>query len=181
AVGSERQRGHDGGPGCGRGARCRAGTTVMRRVILDRNVIVSAALTPDGACAEVLDAGRSGRLDVLVTPQLMDDVAGTLVRRLPAADAGRFLWRLRDAATLVADPHRSWPAGGLDPGSAHVVALARARGVDAVVTGHGGLLRADVPGARIVSPRTVLDELATSRQATRPALPAALDRARAAR
>ena len=30
----------------------------MRRVILDRNVIVSAALTPDGACAEPHDVPR---------------------------------------------------------------------------------------------------------------------------
>jgi uncharacterized protein len=157
----------------------------VTRVVLDRNVLVSAGVTPAGACAELLDAARAGRLEILLTPRLMDEVTAALVQRLSAADAGRFVWRLRGAGTLASDPHPSWPAGRLDPGSAHVVALARELGVDAVVTGHGGLLRAGVQGVRVVTPRSMLDELSASRQGERQprraGLAGALDRSRAAR
>jgi predicted nucleic acid-binding protein len=153
----------------------------MTRVVLDRNVLVSAGVTPAGACAELLNAGRSGRVEILLTPRLLDDVTAALVQRLSPIDAGRYAWRLRGAGTLVSDPHPSWPAGSLDPGSAHVVALARERDAGAVVTGHGGLLRAGVPGLRVVTPRAMLDELSASRQPGRAGLTAALDRARAAR
>jgi predicted nucleic acid-binding protein len=147
----------------------------MMRAVFDRNVLVSAAIAPNGTCAELLETARSGQVEVLLTPRLMDELTGVLVDRLDAADAGRFVWRLRGAGTLVNDPHPSWPAGGLDPGSAHVVAVARERGAGIVVSGHGGLLRAPVEGIRILSPAAMLDHLATTRR-----IPSGAGRSRAA-
>jgi predicted nucleic acid-binding protein len=146
----------------------------VTRLVLDRNVLVSAAVAPSGTCAQLLEEARSGRIEVLLSPRLMDEVTAALADRLPAAEAGCFVWRLRGAGTLVNDAHPSWPAGQLDPGSAHVVALARERGADAVVTGHGGLLRGGAPGVRVVSPGAMLDQINASRRRA-----ASLDRARA--
>jgi predicted nucleic acid-binding protein len=166
----------------------------VSRVALDRNVLVSAALTPDGPCAQLLDAARRGELEILISPHLMDDLTGALARRLPAEAVGRFVWRLRDASTLVEDPHWSWPAGSIDPSYVHVIAVARERGAGTVVSGNGRLLRDDLPGLRVVSPRSMLDQLhAARRRDSAPALETpgsakpgvemstALDRARAAR
>lgn len=136
----------------------------MTRLVLDRNVLVSAAIAPGGTCAQLLEEARSGRIEILFSPRLMDEVTGALAQRLSAAEAGQFVWRLRGVGTLVSDAHPSWPAGGLEPGSAHVVALARERGADAVVTGHGSLLRTGAPGVRVVSPGTMLDQLAAAKQ-----------------
>ena len=50
----------------------------MTRAVLDANVFVTAVLTPAGPAAAVLDAWRSERFALLVSPPILDEVARVL-------------------------------------------------------------------------------------------------------
>lgn len=51
----------------------------MRRIVVDPGVLVSAALSPKGNPAKIIEAVRSGRVVLIVSPHLLaelDDVLG---------------------------------------------------------------------------------------------------------
>jgi putative PIN family toxin of toxin-antitoxin system len=113
-------------------------------VLLDANVFVSAAITPNGIARSVVQAGIEGRFDYVVCPTLLDEVSHVLARPnisrlLPSGAAQRFVADVRGRARHEDDPPISVYASR-DPGDDYLVALAVAVGVDAIVTGDADLL-----------------------------------------
>ncbi len=115
----------------------------MLRAVVDVNVLVSAALSPEGSPAAVVGAWRSGRFELVASPALLaelEDVASRPRLSTRLGDAGRALIDLlRANAIQVDDPpaERSVPG---DAGDDYLVALARATGAIVIVTGDQHLL-----------------------------------------
>lgn len=134
----------------------------MRRLVVDPGVLVSAIITPAGPPAEILRASRTGRVELVVSPHLLAELAGVLTREkfrpyVSAGEAEEYVEGLALLADAVADPEVA-EAVTRDPADDYLVALAR--GADAeLVTGDADLLGLDEPGLRVLSPRELVDEL----------------------
>ncbi len=139
----------------------------MIRVVLDANVLVSAALARDPAAPSVraFDALLDGRIEAVGCPALLGEVAAVLgrerLRRYISIDeARRFMTGLAGVMTLAADPPTPYPAVCRDPGDDYLVALARATVVDALVTGDRDLLELEDMGVAVITPRELVERLA---------------------
>ena len=133
----------------------------MRRIVVDPGVLVSAALSPAGNPARIVEAVRSGRVVLIVSPHLLaelDDVLGRpkFATKLDA-DALSSLRHVLAAAPAVDDPVAV--SVSRDPKDDYLVALARQTGADYIVSGDADLTVLDdlVPPVR--SPAAFLAEL----------------------
>ena len=135
-------------------------------VILDVNVFVSAAITPNGVARSVVQAGIEGRFDYVVCATLLDEVSDVLARPkisrlLPAGAAQRFVADVRGRARHEDDlplPARATR----DPGDDYLVALAVEAGVDAIVTGDADLLDLRDPPVPVIGLRAFFETLESS-------------------
>ena len=118
----------------------------MIHVVLDANVLVSAALAGDRAAPSVgtFDALLDERIEAVGCPALLAEVASVLrrdrLRRYTSSDEARpFVARLAAVMTLAEDPP---PA------------------VDALVTGDRDLLEPEDIGVAVITPRELVERLA---------------------
>ena len=97
------------------------------RVVLDANVYISALLVGRG-CEEILTLGRTGVIQVLSSPEIIDEVASVLRRKFhwSPADIRPFLDEASDLCRMIPfDPAEvEFPA---DPADAKVLPSLRHR------------------------------------------------------
>lgn len=131
------------------------------RVVLDANVYIFALLVGRG-CEEILTLGRTGVIQVLSSPEIIDEVASVLRRkfRWSPEDIRPFLDEARDLCRMIPfDPAEvEFPA---DPADAKILACAVAGKADVIVTGDKKHL---LPlkryrGIPIVSPAEFLEQI----------------------
>jgi uncharacterized protein len=137
------------------------------RVVLDANVLVSAALVKDPAAPSVraFDALLDERIEVVGCPALLGEVASVLGRErlrryLSIEEPRRFVADRARALTLAADPPPPHPAVCRDPGDDYLVAIARAALVDALVTGDRELVELVDIGVAVIAARELVERLA---------------------
>lgn len=131
------------------------------RVILDTNILLSALINPHGPPAQLIDAWRTARFDLVTSrDQLLE--LGEVARRpalrkyIVPARVGRFINDLRELAEIVSRlPHID---RSRDPGDNFLLAMAEASGADYLVTGDKrDLLVLETHGrTRIVTTRQLL-------------------------
>ena len=138
------------------------------RVVVDTNVWVSALVNPDGSPGQVIRAARAGRMEVVASWDLAEELIGVLARR----KLRRYHFSPEDEQEVLTWLGRSLPSVELnvqlrDPDDAVVVAAAVAGRADAIVTGDRGLLddaelRAwlDALGIAVLAPAELLERLA---------------------
>lgn len=134
----------------------------MFRVVLDPNVLVSAAIAPDGIPGQVVRAAFGCRITVVVCPLLLAELR-TVLRRpafrryLTAEEAEEFV----RALTGIADEEPDPPVVPVtrDPGDDYLVALAVRTGADRLVSGDADVLDLADPPCAISSPRSFLSRL----------------------
>lgn len=127
------------------------------RVYLDTNVVVSAVATR-GLCADVLEAILAEH-ELVVGEAMLGELRRVLNQKvgLPAETVDETEAFLRRQATVVSGA--AVPIKGVDPADAAIVAEAAAGGVDVLVTGDQGLLKAaDLP-VKTASPRELWERL----------------------
>lgn len=135
----------------------------MRRVVVDPGVLVSAIITPAGPPAAIIRAAREGRLELVVSPHLLAELAGVLAREkfrryLSLAEADEYVEGIALLAEAVEDPQADEPLAR-DPSDDYLIALARAAGASALVSGDADLLALDLPRLPVLTPRGLLQEL----------------------
>jgi putative PIN family toxin of toxin-antitoxin system len=143
-------------------------TTAVPRAVLDSSVLISAFLTPKGACAELLRAAERSSFVLCLSPEIIAEVARKLAGKArlrtrygyAPADIRQFCDDLAAAAALVTD----LPAGRFvpnDPKDDPIIATALAAGAAYLVTGDRLHLLplGTFEGIRIVTPRAFLDLL----------------------
>jgi len=140
----------------------------MLRVVADANVLISAALarSPQAPSVLTLDAALDGRLELITSPLLLQEIASVLARPrlqkyISADEALRFITDLAAQTTLLTDPPGPHPAVCRDPRDDYLVALATASGAEAIVTGDLDLLTIDPNQLTIdvITPRQLVDRL----------------------
>lgn len=134
----------------------------MIRAVLDTNVVVAAALSRDGAPAQLVRALAEGRFDAITCAALLDELAAVLAqpriaKRIAHEDAAAIVAWYRRIAIVEPDPLEV-PRLSPDPDDDVVLALANTAEAHAVVTGDAHLLgmRQRVGSMRVVDPRTFL-------------------------
>lgn len=135
----------------------------MLRVVIDPGVLISARLSGQGAPAELIRRWLAGEVDIIVSPQLLDEVGDVLARPkfrrwLTVTETDAYLAFLREHATLADDPP---PEAGHtpDPDDDYLVALARSALADVLVSGDGdltGLVNSRPP---VRTPRALIETL----------------------
>ena len=134
------------------------------RLVVDANVLVSAALSRHGSPARLIERWLDGDIELVLCPRLLREVERTLrgpkLRdRVPKDPAEEFVAMLRDRGEVVADPMEAPPTRSEDPDDDYVIALA-AREHARIASGDAHLLK--MAGAiPVLSPRAFLELLAS--------------------
>lgn len=116
----------------------------MARAVLDPGVLVSALITPTGSPAKLLLAARAGSFELIVSPQLLDELDAVLRRDkfrryIDLEGVAAYLDLLRRDAHLAADPETPPPIRCTDPDDDYLIALAHRQNA-ALVSGDSDLL-----------------------------------------
>lgn len=116
----------------------------MARAVLDPGVLVSALITPTGKPAKLLLAARAGSFELIVSPQLLDELEAVLQRKkfrryVDLDGVTAYLDLLRRDAQLAADPETPPPIRCTDPDDDYLIALAHSQSA-ALVSGDSDLL-----------------------------------------
>lgn len=114
------------------------------RAVADTNVLVAAAIAPNGLCGRLLLEAVADRWQLVVSPALMTELGDVLERPkfrrwLSTVEATRFAVGVGGLAEVVADPASSAVRRTPDPDDEFLIALARAAGVAALISGDAHL------------------------------------------
>jgi len=133
------------------------------RVIVDPGVLISALLSGAGSPGLLVRRWLDGEIEVIGSPRLFDELAEVLGRSkyrpwVSVEDSQAFVHVVEASMLALPDPP---PEQGVspDPGDDYLVVLARSARVDALVTGDGALLAADLGGLVTLTPAQLLAEL----------------------
>lgn len=135
------------------------------RVVLDANILISAAISTAGPPREIVNAWIDGRVELIASPKLLAEVQDVLDRPrfrrwISIATATEFIDGLADDAEIIDDP----PAeAGLtaDPDDDYLITLARAAKADYLISGDRHLLDVPDPEPPVLSPRQFLGLIGT--------------------
>ncbi len=135
------------------------------RIVLDPNVLVSAALSSKGPSAQILGEAREGSFELVACPALLDELGRVLRRErfrsyLSIEDSIRYVEAIGRLATSVANPTQV-PSATRDRDDDYLVALLGSS-ADLLVSGDKDLT--DLDDARIVSPRAAIEILRAAGQ-----------------
>jgi putative PIN family toxin of toxin-antitoxin system len=131
------------------------------RVVLDPGVLIAAVISASGAPAELLDRWRDGEFDLVVSPNLLNELEDVLLRPKFAARASddevRAYVEALAAGGLAFDDPVEPPAVTSDPGDDYLVALAVAARADAIVSGDRHLTELADPPVPVITPRELVE------------------------
>lgn len=137
----------------------------MRLVLLDTNIIVSAAIQRLGPSSRIGMEVLDGRVQAVTCPALVGEYR-RVVRRPRLARFGlppQWLDFLVENSLQLPDPP-SWPVAGPDPDDLYLLSLAKSAGA-ILVTGNLGDFPAKIrKGVKVLSPAAYLDLLLASQE-----------------
>jgi putative PIN family toxin of toxin-antitoxin system len=135
----------------------------VERVVLDPGVLVSSLITPAGAPATLWRAVLDERLEIIICPHLLAELAGVLerpkFRRYFSVEESRaFVAEVARRGHVLPDPVDA-PKVSRDPDDDYLVALARVAGVRALVSGDRDLTEMVDPDPPVLTPAQAVDQL----------------------
>lgn len=136
------------------------------RVVVDPNVLISAAISSAGPPRAIIDAWTGGRFELVASPKLLDELRDVLhrpkLRRWISMQlADEFIDGLAQDAMIAPDPPA--PSGlSRDPDDDYLIALARAAHADYLASGDRDLLDLTDADPPVLSPRQFVDLLAAT-------------------
>ncbi len=138
----------------------------MLRVVVDPNVVISAAISPAGVTGRLIRLGLTGHFRIVVCPMLLQEAREVLSRPklqefVNTVAALELLTNIEAAAEQHADP-AVIEAISRDRDDDYLVALATESGADQLVSGDADLLALADHDPRILSPRVLFDKLASA-------------------
>lgn len=135
------------------------------RAVVDPGVLVSAAITSNGAPRRLLEAWLAGQIELIVSPELLTELRTVLERPkfrryLSLDEVERFVGHIRAEAELRADPTEVSRVVA-DPDDDYLVALARATRADVLVSGDAHLTELDLGHPLVMTPGRLVEVIAT--------------------
>lgn len=133
------------------------------RVVLDANVLVSAAISTAGPPREIVRAWVDERFELIASPMLLEELADVLARPrfrrwISTATAADYIAGLAGDAQVVDDPPAQ-PGLTADPDDDYLITLARAARADYIVSGDRHLLDLSDPDPPVLTPRQLRELL----------------------
>jgi putative PIN family toxin of toxin-antitoxin system len=134
------------------------------RAVIDPGVLVSAFIGRPGSVPDrIVRAWRAGRMELVVSPAVLAELADVLARPkfASAAREGRaidFVGALRAGATMTRDPAGT-EAITRDPKDDYLVRLALSLAGTVLVSGDRDLLESDTGDVEILTPREFIDRV----------------------
>jgi len=135
------------------------------RAVLDPNVIISGALSPRGAPADVLRSLAGGEFELIASQALLEELERAraypkLRLHISESDAADLVRWVAGSASVVVDPDTDPPVHSRDPNDDYLISLASAHRA-ALVSGDKDLLALErkIP---VFSPRAFVDLLAAA-------------------
>lgn len=133
------------------------------RAVLDPNVVISGAISPRGAPADVLRSLAGGEFELIASQTLLDELERALSYPklrpyISDSDAADLVRWVAESASVVGDSDTDPPVRSRDPDDDYLIALASAHRA-ALISGDKDLLslEGEMP---VFSPRAFLDLLA---------------------
>lgn len=135
----------------------------MLLAVIDPGVLVAGLAAPEGVTGQLVAVVRTGRVRLVVSPLLLDELTGVALRakfhpRFDAPTVHRLIEQLVKVAVLVEDPIDP-PAVTRDPKDDYLVALAVAASADVLVSGDKDLTDLADPPLPVLTPRAFLEQL----------------------
>lgn len=137
----------------------------MLQIIADANVLISAAISPHGASAQIVQLAQQGVITLVVCETLIDEVAEVLARdrlrrRITPEEATAYV----DAITLLAHwtdnrPDSELPLVCPDPDDNYLIALYQDAEAHMLVSGDKGVQGVQYPNVYIYSPADALETI----------------------
>jgi uncharacterized protein len=132
--------------------------------VADTNVLVAAAITPQGTCGRLVTAAIDGRWELVISPQLVEELATVLARPkfrrwLSEDEAKQFVDDVKALADVVPDPPLPTEQVTGDPKDEFVVAFAKVAGVVALVSGDPHLTELENMDPPVLTPGGFLEQL----------------------
>jgi uncharacterized protein len=133
------------------------------RIVVDPGVFVSALIAPKGTPAQLLDLLLEQRFELVVSPRLLGELTGVLLRDrfrryVTAAEVPELVADLAAVAIVLRDPPDP-VALTRDPNDDYLIALAVAAQADALISGDRDLTDLEDPPVPVLTPREFLDRL----------------------
>ncbi|CAM3966111.1 putative toxin-antitoxin system toxin component, PIN family [Tsukamurella strandjordii] len=132
-------------------------------LVLDTNALINAVMSPSGNSAQLIELARQGRVRLVVSPHLLDELESVLTRDkfrrwLSVDDVRDFVDALTLLAEMVDDrPENETPHVCTDPDDNFLVALFQDAQAAILVSGDKAVLAIEYPGLDV---RTPIDALA---------------------
>jgi uncharacterized protein len=135
----------------------------VRRVVLDVGIIISGLIQKLGPSGQLIDAVRDGRLEMVVCPQLLDELLSTIMKpRLrkffTVEDGLAYREAVRQWGVPYPDPTNVDLSACRDPKDVYLLALAAGAKVDALVSGDADLTVLTV-SPPVLTPRQAVERL----------------------
>jgi uncharacterized protein len=124
------------------------------RLVIDTNVVVSAAIKPRGTQRTVLNLALTKPCRLYVSDPILDEYSGVLARsllRIPKGKRAQILQIIRNRGFLVSPPRRLQVTS--DPDDNIFVECADAARADYLITGNRRHFPAFWKGTKTISPR----------------------------
>jgi len=133
------------------------------RVVLNPGVLIAALISAKGAPRALVRAWMDGAFELLLSPNLLAELARVLARPkfrryVGEREVQAYVALLQRFATLCADvesPARLCP----DPGDHYLLALARSYAADFLVSGDPDLCQLKDTAPPVLTPRALLNRL----------------------
>ena len=135
---------------------------MSRRIVLDANVVISGIINPSGSPGRLLQLWVDGAIQVILSPPLMDEMLGVLMRdrfaRLgPAEQRRTVLLGLFELAEIIFPSRQVALVDGDDPDN-RVLEAAETGRADFIVSGdHHLLALGSFEGIPILDPASFLE------------------------
>jgi putative PIN family toxin of toxin-antitoxin system len=139
-------------------SRSSAAAGRVSRIVADTNIYISA-LNFAGTADEVLALGRVGVVEVFISPPILDEIEGVLLRKFGwAARRVREATRAIRSFAVLVHPEESVKVVREDEADNRILECALAARAEAIVTGDQHLLKLRrFRGLPITTPRDFLD------------------------
>jgi uncharacterized protein len=135
----------------------------MLSCVVDPGVLIAARLSGKGAPSELIRRWLTGEIEVVVSPQLLDELQDMLSREkfrrwLTEEESAAYVQFLRLHARLVPDPVAEH-GHSRDPDDDYLVTLARSVRASALISGDSDLTGITAPSPKVLTPRELIEAL----------------------
>lgn len=124
---------------------------------------MSAAITPNGLCGQVLRQAIDGTITLIASPAVLEELADVLSRPkfrryLSLDEVDEFIFHIMGVADIHPDPSQN-QAYSSDPDDEYLIALAQSSSADHLIASDRHLESLANAGISVLTPRAFLDLL----------------------